>query len=174
MFKKMQDPSKADDNLRKFIENLQRVILQTNAILDRISSEDSDVAKRYSDIPPLLNMAKDALVNIGIDGQKKVIKVFIDKSIDVWYMIMNRDDRILTEHLSLILPGDDYVKKIQYLYGANDQRKCYVNEREINNVWKLLTALVHNSAKYVVFSDYEKFTSRLPKEVFNEWKVNFK
>jgi hypothetical protein len=166
------DQSKANSEFCKFIQNIQRVIGRTNQILERLIGTDPTIASNYSEIPGALTMGNMLLLNIGVDGQMKFFKTFIEKSINLWEKIRIKDDTILTEHLSIILPDNTYVEKIEFIYGNNPQKKIYVNNAEINYMWKVLTGLVHNSIKYIIFSEDTRFYPLLPDKIIENFGIN--
>lgn len=163
---------KAEVNFCKFIENTRRLIGSTKNIIDRINEENVEIRNNYSDVPSLLQMALDLLSNCGINSQKNLMKTFIFKSIEIWELIRLKDDTVLTEHLSKIIPDNPYVVRIQYVYGSNPSNKCFVDKIEIKKIWNLITALVHNSIKYILFSGDSKYDGLLPRNVVSLWKVN--
>lgn len=167
-----KDMEKANINKCKFIENTQRIIGSTKKIIERLTSENRQLADMYSDIPSLLDIAKEALVNLGDDIHSKVFFTFIRKSIPVWDKIKHKDDTVLTENLGLILPDNPFVSRIQYIYGANPSKTIYVNDVEIKNMWKLMTALIHNAVKYIIFSENSEFIPMLPPNVVEDFKIN--
>lgn len=167
------DQDKANENFCKFIQNIQRVIGKTSQILERVMKADRTIASSYSDIPSTLTMANQLLLHMGVEGQMKFFRTFIEKSINLWENIRVKDDKILTEHLSIILPGNPYVEKIQFIYGGNPQKKIYVDSAEVTMMWKLLTALIHNSIKYIIFSEDTTFYPLLPDNVVEKFSVNF-
>lgn len=162
---------KANINKTKFIENTQRIIGSTKKIIERLTDENKALANMYSDIPGLLEIAGSTLANLGSEFHHNALSQFIEKSLPVWDKIRLKDDTILTENLSLILPNNPYVSRIQYIYGANPSKTIYVNDSEIKNMWKLLTALVHNAVKYIIFSEDPKFYP-LPPNIVDDFKVN--
>lgn len=170
----MSAQEKAELNFCKFIENTCRIIGKTNQIINRILEENRDnreIQTKYSEVPDLLKIASDLLTNCGVDAQKSFMSSFILKSVNIWELIRLKDDRVLTEHLSEIMPGNGYVENIQYVYGANSSRKCFVNSDEIGVIWKLITAVIHNSIKYIIFSGDSTFVDVLPRDVVKLWKV---
>ena len=166
------DEMKANDNMCKFIQNTQRIIGKTKNILEKIMENNKDINNQYSDVPGLLDMAKDLLVSLDNETQTKFLVKFVKKSSSVWYKIKEKDDTILTENLSLILPSNPYVSRIQYIYGNNEKRINYVDEEDIKIIWKLLNGLVHNSVKYVIFSQNSELLQLLPKDVVENFKIS--
>lgn len=148
---------KANENFCKFINNIQRVIGKTTQIIERIMKVDKNIATNYNDVYGTLKMANDLIINIDSEKQKKLFKTFIKKSLNLWIKIKNKDDSILTEHISIIFPNNPYVEKIQYIYGNNPQKKNFVEPSEMDSIWKLITGLVHNSIKYIIFSEDPEF-----------------
>lgn len=167
-----RDEIKANANMCKFVENTQRVIGKTKLILEGIMKQDRHINNEYSDVPGLLDMAKDLLVGLDHETQLKCLRSFIKKSSPVWYKIKEKDDTILTENLSLILPSNPYVPRIQYIYGNNERKIRYVGEEDIKVMWKLLNALVHNSVKYIIFSEDSELLPLLPEGVIDDFKIS--
>lgn len=177
----LADGEKGVLNKNKFIENTQRVIGMTNKIVTRISDSDRQISNMYSDIPGLLKMAGDMLVDMGDEIHTKMLHAFLKgvliqkegspDNIHVWRKIKSKDDSVLTENLSVILSENPFVPRIQYIYGANPSKKCYVNQNEIDTMWKLITALIHNSIKYAVHNNVKEFLPHIPDELINEFKI---
>lgn len=175
---------KANDNFCKFVENTQRITGKTLSIINRLISEDKTIKNSYSDVPGLLQIALDIIPKSGNGMQMQIISGFIDEAlikesrdsngnvINICEMVKNKDDKILTEHLGKILSNNPYVERIQYIYGANPSKKCYVNEAEVNIMWKLITAIFHNSIKYVIFSENPKFFGKISKSAVTDLNVN--
>lgn len=170
------DRNRADRYFCKFIENSQRVIGKTKLILTRIiessDAADKKIARSYADIPGTLTSANQLLMGIGGEIQINIFRTFIRKSMPFWEKIHSRDDTILTDNLSLIFPNNPYVGKIQFLYGANNERRCYVKADEINSIWKLINALVHNCIKYIIFSHDEEFFDKMDPDIVEKLNVN--
>lgn len=181
----MADESKALLNKNKFIENTQRVIGMTRKIVDRISENDKNIKSMYSDIPGLLETAGALLVSMGDDIHMKMINGFLDgllikkqrndvedDGVSIWMKIKERNDSILTNNLSIILPNNPFVPRIQYIYGANPSKRRYVNDAEIEVMWKLITALTHNVIKYVIFSQNQQYIHLIPSEMISEMRIS--
>lgn len=172
---------KCVQNKNKFVENTQRVIGMTNKIVSRISNADRQIANMYSDIPGLLQMAGDLLVNMGDEIHTKMLHAFLKgilikkegapDDIPVWKKIKSKDDTVLTENLSVILSENPFVPRIQYIYGANPARRRYVSDTEVETMWKLITALVHNSIKYAFHGNHKLFTQHIPDELISEFRI---
>ena len=169
---KYSNLEKANSNMCKFIENTQRIINATKVILERLMDEHDHIASDYSDVPMLLDIGKRILVDIGSQEQVKLVKTFVEKSIPVWEKVKNKDITVLTENMSLILSDNPFVPRIQYMYGSNPQRRCYVNEKETKNMWTLITALIHNSVKYVYFSGNTELMSIIPDGTIEMFNIN--
>lgn len=162
---------KADTQFCKFIENLQRVIGKTKAILETVMNDNPSIRSSYRDIPGTLDMGL-SLINSGSMFHQKIFRAFIEKGIDHFDMIHRKDDRILTHNLSMILPENEYVNKIQYIYGANPERRRYVSDEDVKVMWNLLLALMHRSIKWILFTEDPEFYPRLPPDVVQRYKVN--
>lgn len=172
---------KAKLNKNKFIENTQRIIGMTKKIVTRISESDRQIANMYSDIPGLLDMAGNFLVDMGDEIHSKMIYSFLKgiliqkegyvDNIHVWRKIKSKDETVLTENLSVILSENPFVPRIQYVYGANPAKRCYVNHHEIDTMWKLITALIHNSVKYAFHNNVVKIIPHIPQELISEFKI---
>lgn len=177
----LADEGKGILNKNKFVENTQRVIGMTKKIVTRISESDRHISNMYSDIPGLLEMAGNLLVNMGDDIHTKMLHAFLKgvliqkegacDNIPVWKKIKSKDDSVLTENLSVILSENPFVPRIQYVYGANPSKRCYVNQSEIDTMWKLITALIHNSVKYVVHNNVEEFLPHISEELIIQFKI---
>lgn len=166
------DITKAQLNKCKFIENTQRIIGSTNKIIKELMEEHEHIRTEYASIPGLLELGNTILVNLPDDKFEEIITDFFTKSIPVWDKIKNKDITVLTENMSLILSNNQYVPKIQYMYGANEDNLCYVSEKDTKNMWNLITALIHNSVKYVIFSDNKDLLAILPPNTVETWKIN--
>lgn len=166
------DIDKSNVNRVKFIENTQRIMNATNAVLDRLMKEHAHIRGDYSDVPALLEMGKGLLVNLDDTTSRKIIKKFLEKSTPVWDKIKDKDITILSENLDTILPENPFIPRIQYLYGSNSHSRCYVNEKETATMWKLIEALIHNSVKVAVFSNDEELLALLPDGSIEMWKIN--
>lgn len=159
----------------KFVENSTRIIGLTGSILSSLKERYPNVAKEYEDIPALLELGKTMLINMNTPNMMEdfIIK-FFDKAINHLELLRKKDDSILTERLNIIMPDNPYVKRIQYLYGANQGRIKYCTEKEIQNMWLLIHALVHNAIKHIVNKKIEPFYSRIISEcAIDKWKVDF-
>lgn len=170
--------SESDNTTRyvtKFVENTTRVIGLTNSILASLKQREPAVAARYSDVPGLLDLAKQALVNmITPDMMEKLLIDFMSKAIDHLELLRVKDDSILTERLSIILPDSPYVERVQYLYGANPKKTRYCTDKEIQTMWLLTHALVHNAVKHIVNNKIEPYCSRILADgVIERWGVDF-
>lgn len=170
------DTEKANIQLEKFNENLQRIIGKTKVIVLEIMKTDQKVAYSYKDVPRTLDLAASIVTGEfplpNFDPIYGTICGFLNKGIDIFDMIHMKDDRILTEHISIIFPKNDYIEKIQFIYGANDQQKNYVSNEDITVMWKLIIANMHRAIKWVIFSGDERFINRLPVDVVNRYKIN--
>lgn len=169
---KTMNIEKSNINRIRFIENTQRIMNATNSVLGRLMEEDSHIRAGYSDVPALLEMGKGLLVNLDDYTSRNVIKSFLEKSAPVWEKIKNKDITILSENLDTILPQNPFIPRIQYLYGSNPYSRCYVNERETANMWKLIEALIHNSVKFAMFLNDQELLSLLPSNAVQMWKIN--
>ena len=177
----LADEGKGVLNKNKFVENTQRIIGMTKKIVTRISGSDKQISNMYSDIPDLLEMAGNLLVSMGNEIHIKMLHGFLrgvliqreesSDNIPVWKKIKSKNDSVLTENLSIILSENPFVPRIQYVYGANPTKKCYVNQNEIDIMWKLITALIHNSIKYVIHNNIEEFIPYISKELIDEFKI---
>jgi hypothetical protein len=157
--------SKSTDNCNKFIANSKRLIELTKTILSEILRERPELAEEYSKLPDILTFAETML---SAEDQNKVICGFIDKSYVYWDKIIDKDFTILTEHLDIIFPKNEYVSKIQYLYINK-----YVNESRLNVLWKLLLAFIHNSVKYIYFSKNPKYYRKIIEDgIIEKYSIN--
>lgn len=163
---------KANINMGKFVDNTVRIIDATLASLKRIMEDYSHISEQYSDVPSLLILGKDLLRSTDEESRGKLIKFFLKKSSPVWNEIKNKDMTIIRENMSLILMDSPFIPRIQYIYGNNNDRVCYVNEKEIKIMWNLITALVHNSVKYALFSGDENLIKYLPENVVEEFNID--
>lgn len=178
------DAIKANEFKNKFIENTQRILGFTNVIITRISSEDPKIRRLYEDVPSLLDFAKSSLSSMGETTHVNIIIGFIKKILDnkkldtadgvhIWHRIHARDDSVLVTNLNVILPENPFIPRIQFIYGNNPDKIRYVSDKEIGTMWNLVTALIHNAVKYVVYSGNESIISMIPRELIEEFKIKF-
>jgi hypothetical protein len=160
------DQNKANVNFMKFVVNLRKLIGKTNSIIVGIMAVNSKIAEEYKFIPMSLTFVCDFIEKTP-DKVKEIFIEFINKSMHLWPNIMNKDDSILTEHLSIILPGNKYVEKIQYIY-----REKLVNNDDVATMWKCLHGIVHNSIKYIMFSEDPRFFNILDKSLIKTYGIN--
>lgn len=168
--------------LAKFNENLQKVVLKTKVITVEIMKKDKSIAEKYGMIPPLLDIAINVIQGDtqfpGFDRIYGTLYVFLDKyvsslerGINLFDMINSRDDRILTHHLSALFPKNEYVDKIQFLYGANPQGKRYVNEDDVESIWKLINGVMHRAIKWVILSRDPKYIDKISLDVIDKYSI---
>ena len=168
------DIDKANENLVKFIGNTRKIILLTTDIGKDLASRTGDLAAKYSDIPDLLELA--LIVYDAFDDRQKVnfLLGFLEKSLSVWDKIKRKDASILSDNLSIILPENEYIERIQYAYGHNSTRTIYVSDKMVSNMWLLITGLIHNSIKYVILSRNAKlYNTIMGMDAVNFWNVRF-
>lgn len=170
------DKEKANMQLEKFNEGLQRVIGKTKNIIKEIMGSNAEIAISYKDVPDTLDLATMIITGDfplpNFDPIFGTICGFLEKGIDLFDMIHRKDDRILTEHISLIFPKNKYVDKIQFIYGANHQNRKYVKDGDVEVMWKLIMAVMHRAIKWVIFSRDERFIDKLPNDVVERYKIN--
>lgn len=150
--------AKANENLDKFTTNIRKVALLTKDISTGLIEINSSFSEMYRDIPDLLDIAVMTIESLSERDRIKMLKTFVEKSlgningVSLWEKIKSKDAEFLSTNLSMIVPGNKYIDKIQYAYGQNPDGQIYVPERQLKAMWLLVHALIHNSFKYVILS----------------------
>lgn len=150
--------TKANENLEKFSTNLRKVALLTKDISIGLIDINKTFAEMYKDIPDLLELGIMTLESLSSSDKILMLKTFVKKSlgdingVPLWEKIKSKDAEFLSTNLSMIVPGNQYVEKIQYAYGKNPEGQIYVPERQLKTMWLLVFGLIHNSFKYVILS----------------------
>lgn len=176
------DVEKTNFQLVKFNENLQKVILKTKVIISEIMKKDAKIASNYNNIPATLDLAISIVQGeIEIPGFDRIygtICGFLNKyvvalegGVDLFDMIHLKDDKILTEHLSVLFPKNQYIDKIQYIYGANPQNKNFVDNDDLVSMWKLINGVMHRAIKWVIFSQDERYINKINPNIIEKYKI---
>lgn len=177
------DVERVNMQLAKFNENLQKVVLKTKVIIGVIMKKDKKISASYNGVPDLLDLAIKIIQGRvplpGFDRIYGTICGFFDKylkglenGIDLFDMIHDKDDRILTHHLSALFPKNEYVDKIQYLYGANPEKKIYVDADDIEFIWKFINGVMHRAIKWVLFSQDSRYIGSINPNVVQKYGIN--
>lgn len=174
---------KTNLQLVKFNENLQRVILKTKVIVNELIKSHPKLATSYGEIPKTLDLALDVVqgtfVLPGFDRIYGTMFAFLNKyiealgkGIDLFGMINDKNDKVLTEHLSALFTNNPYVDKLQYIYGANSERKKYVDESDVATMWKFIIATMHRAIKWAILSGDSRFSNVINKDMVKRFKIN--
>ena len=166
------DHTKANENLVKFSNNTRKIILLTTDVGKDLASGPGELGQKYGDIPDLLELA--LMVYDAFDDEKKVkfLLGFLEKSMSVWHKIKTKDASILSENLSIILPENEYIERIQYAYGGNPEGVIHVSDKLVSNMWLLITGLMHNSIKYVIYSKHPRLHDEImARDPINFWNI---
>ena len=173
------DQTKANENLVKFINNTQKVISLTSDVAIDLIKRGGELESLYGDIPDLLEIGKLLFEAYSEADKIKFIVGFVRKTLNdigddiIWDKIKAKDASFLSENLSILLPKNEYVDRIQYAYGGNPTGTIYVQEKHLKNMWKLVQGLIHTSLKYIIFSGnpelYGRVMERNPVEY---WELN--
>lgn len=171
------DLNKANENFNKFCVNLRKVALLTKDVSLALIEISPEFQKKYTNIPDLLEIGVLALESISNDEKVAMLRNFVKKSlgeingVPLWEKIKSKDSDFLANNLGMIIPGNEYIDKIQYAYGKNPESKIYVDERMLKSMWLIVHGLIHNSLKYIIFSGdrdlYEMVMSKSPVEFWN-------
>lgn len=177
------DVEKANLQLQKFNENLQKVVLKTKLVIEKIMAKDVNIKSSYKNVPSTLDIAMCVIQGSfpvpGFDRIYGTICGFLDKynlglsnGIDLFDMINNKDDKILTEHLSALFPENKYIDKIQYIYGANPEGKRYVEKDDVDFMWRLINGVMHRAIKWAIFSQDPRYVDTVPSSTLDRFKIN--
>lgn len=164
--------SDSNKHFEKFIANTKRVIKLTIAVLKKIEQSNPEIYREYSTIPPLLEFAEKNLDNSAVANL--ALNAFISKAMNNMEELKSRNESILINKIDIILPDNPFNPKIQFLYGNNPQRKCYVSQKDIDALWNLAHGLLHNSVKHCVVNNVEPFkTMIIERGIIEEWNIDF-
>ena len=96
----------------------------------------------------------------------------LNKNINIFDMIKAKDDKILTEYMSVLLPKNPYTDKIQYIYGANPERRKYVDNDSVVGIWKLINALTDRAIKWVIATGVERYSHVINLKMVEKYRIN--
>lgn len=158
---------KANENLDKFTTNIRKTALLTKDVSNGLIGINSSFNEMYRDIPDLIDIGVMTIESLSLKDRIDMLLTFVKKSlgtingVSLWEKIKSKDAEFLSTNLSMIVPGNKYIDKIQYAYGQNPDGQIYVHEKQLKAMWLLVHALIHNSFKYVILSGESELSDTL-------------
>lgn len=184
-----------EEKLRKFrlntiIPQIESGLRMSSNLIKRFNKKNGYISADYFSKPenePIYERAARESITEELreEYRIKLIEDIILHSYEYWSNIYDKDLQYLSNLLRAMFPNSEYTDKLELIYGNKDNKKSYIEEEDIENIWDKVHNIIRMCIKYMYYCESTSFKMISPnnpnefnKEIFidiegdiNIWEV---
>lgn len=87
----------------------------------------------------------------------KLVEDIILHSYEYWGNIYDKDLQYLSNLLRAMFPNSEYTDKLELIYGNKENKKSYIEDEDIDNIWDKVHNIIRMCIKYMFYCESSCF-----------------